>query len=150
MLLPHSALTALSSALFCWRRLAGYKFCYVQQRVIPRSQEGIGSWIGILNFVAYMGVTVTCYIAIFIFHDLHSASHFQLLLTFVIAERAVGIFKFAIEAFLSSKSVAQQRIEEYNEDVLDAVLSKDTAEVAVPKGKRAHLQNGSASAASGP
>ena len=56
----------------------------------------------------------------------------------------MGIFKFAIEAFLSSKSVAQQRIEEYNEDawapspglvsetlrfralaqVLDAVLSK--------------------------
>lgn len=137
-------------ASFPLKRLAGYKFCYVQQRVIPRSQEGIGSWIGILNFVAYMGVTITCYIAIFIFHVEH-ADQLQMLMTFIVAERAVGIFKFAIEAFLSSKSVSQQRIEEYNEDVLDVVLSKDTAAVAVPKGKRSHVSKSAASsAASGP
>lgn len=44
------------------KRLVAYQFCYGYQRIIPRIQEGIGSWSAILNFVAYMGVTVTAYI----------------------------------------------------------------------------------------
>lgn len=48
---------------FPMKRLVAYQFCYGYQRIIPRIQEGVGSWSAILNFVAYMGVTVTAYIA---------------------------------------------------------------------------------------
>ncbi|CAE6931165.1 Ano10 [Symbiodinium natans] len=127
-------------AAFPLKRLIGYKHCYIHQRVIPRVQEGIGAWSSILNVVAYIGVTVTCYIVVFIY-NVGGSSNFRMLLIFVLAERALMLFKFAVESFLSAKSVAHLRIEEYNDDVLDMVLSKDQV-VEVPKGRRERYHGG--------
>ncbi|CAE7242381.1 lkhA [Symbiodinium sp. CCMP2592] len=120
-------------AAFPLKRLAGYKLCYAHQRTIPRVQEGIGSWESILTFLAYAGVTVTCYIVVFIF-NIWDLTFCQSMLGFVIAERAIGGFKFVVEGFFGAKSVAQKRIEEHNDDVLDEILAKDHEPEKIERG----------------
>lgn len=120
---------------FPMKRLVAYQFCYGYQRIIPRIQEGIGSWSAILNFVAYMGVTVTAYIVVFIYNLGHTGLSTQVI-TFVIAERAIVIVKYLIESFLGAKSIEQQRIEEHNDDVLDEVLEKVQSAEKVHSGTR--------------
>mmetsp|Transcript_24607 Transcript_24607/g.55391 ORF Transcript_24607/g.55391 Transcript_24607/m.55391 type:complete len:755 (-) Transcript_24607:121-2385(-) len=117
-------------ANFPLKRLSAYKFCFAYRRVIPRAQEGIGSWSPILNFLAYAGVMVTTYIVIFVFH-LGSLSFTKCLLAFLVIEHLMAALKFAIDGFLGKKSVAHQRVDEYNDDVLDDVLDAAMKKAAV-------------------
>ena len=56
-------------SVICWvvqfpfKKLIAYKVSYAHQRVIPRLEEGIGAFRPIMAFIAYMGVTLTCYTA---------------------------------------------------------------------------------------
>lgn len=52
------------------KRLLAYKISYAHQRVIPRVEEGIGAWRSIMNFIAYIGVTCTCYIVTWLWLEL--------------------------------------------------------------------------------
>ena len=60
--------TCPSTSILCFisnfpiKRLLAYKVSYARQRPVPKVEEGIGAWRSILTFVAYMGVTCTCYI----------------------------------------------------------------------------------------
>ena len=60
--LPHQHPSCASFPTFqsnaCWLT----KVSYARQRPVPKVEEGIGAWRSILTFVAYMGVTCTCYI----------------------------------------------------------------------------------------
>ena len=105
------------------KRLTAYKLCFAKQRVIPRVQHGIGSWSYILYFLAYVGATSTCYIVMFLF-DSWDLSPCQCVLAFVFAERVVWALQFVVHSLLGAKSVAQKRIEEYNDNVLEAVLER--------------------------
>eukprot|EP00490_Sorites_sp_Unknown_P006212 CAMPEP_0114641138 /NCGR_PEP_ID=MMETSP0191-20121206/2088_1 /TAXON_ID=126664 /ORGANISM="Sorites sp." /LENGTH=87 /DNA_ID=CAMNT_0001853141 /DNA_START=171 /DNA_END=434 /DNA_ORIENTATION=+ len=86
-----------------------------------------------MNFVAYMGVTCTCYIVIFVFHIDHTHEVYQFepwnlatkVIVFVLTERALMILKKALEGLMGSKTVAQLRIQEHNEEVLTKVLEGD-------------------------
>jgi len=112
---------------FPTKRLTAYKLCYARQRVIPRLQHGVGSWFSILRFLAYVGATSTCYIVMFLF-DSWDLSPCQSVLAFVFAERVVWALQFIVHSFLGAKSVAQKRIEEYNDSVLEAVLERHAHE----------------------
>jgi len=125
-------------AAFPLKRLCAYKFCFAFRRVIPRVQEGIGSWSPILNFLAYAGVTVTTYTAIFVFH-IQPGSFSESLIWFMAVERGIAALKFAIAEFLGSKSVAHQRIDEYNDDVLDNVLDIKKKSAALPDGRKSRV-----------
>ncbi|CAE7637973.1 ANO5 [Symbiodinium sp. CCMP2592] len=109
------------------KRLTAYKLCFAKQRVIPRVQHGVGSWSSILHFLAYVGATSTCYIVMFLF-DSWDLSPCQSVLAFVFAERVVWALQFVVHSFLGAKSVAQKRIEEHNDNVLEAVLERHTHE----------------------
>ena len=62
-------MTCPSMSVLCWvaqfplKWLVAYKVSYAHQRVIPQLEEGIGAWRPIMAFIAYMGVTMTCYTA---------------------------------------------------------------------------------------
>ncbi|CAE7364594.1 ANO5 [Symbiodinium pilosum] len=114
---------------FVVKRLLAYKLCYAHRRVLPRVEEGIGSWNSILIFIAYMGVTCTCYIVFFVFNLENLPFKIQLI-AFILSERAMMALKYAMERFLGSKTVAQLRVEEHNEEVLDRVLQKTDVESA--------------------
>lgn len=120
--------TCPSMSILCFfvtfpiKRLLAYKISYAHQRVIPRVEEGIGAWRSIMNFIAYIGVTCTCYIVIFVFSIEHM-DFASKLLVFILSERALMGLKWVMETFMGTKTVAQLRAEEHNEKVLDKVLN---------------------------
>ena len=57
---PSDATRGLTGSMSCG---AQRRFSYVQKRVIPIITVGIGSWALILNFLAFLGVTSTSFIA---------------------------------------------------------------------------------------
>lgn len=71
-----------------------------------------------------MGVTCTCYIVIFVF-NIEKMSLATKLIVFILAERVLMALKKALEGLMGSKTVAQLRIQEHNEQVLDKVLNGD-------------------------
>jgi len=117
---------------FVIKKLMAYKICYAHQRVIPRVEEGIGSWSHILTFIAYIGVTVTCYIVFFVF-NFEDLSFKYKLIAFILSEKAMMALKRAMEGFFGDKTVAQMRVEEHNEEVLDRVLGKHTDPNGAPQ-----------------
>ncbi|CAE7334670.1 unnamed protein product [Symbiodinium natans] len=116
--------------ILCWlnnfivKRLLAYKISYAHRRVIPRVEEGIGSWSNILSFIAYSGVTCTCYIVFFVFDFIHLSFKWKLI-AFILSEKAMMALKYGMEGFFGAKMVAQLRVEEHNEEVLDLVLAKN-------------------------
>lgn len=122
--------TCPSMSIMCFfsnfpiKRLLAYKVSYARQRAVPRVEEGIGAWRAIMSFIAYMGVTCTCYIVIFVF-NIEKMSLATKLILFILAERVLMALKKAMEGLMGSKTVAQLRIQEHNEEVLDKVLNGD-------------------------
>eukprot|EP00434_Breviolum_minutum_P038410 symbB.v1.2.034070.t1/scaffold4254.1/size42344/4 len=122
--------TCPSTSILCFisnfpiKRLLAYKVSYARQRPVPKVEEGIGAWRSILTFVAYMGVTCTCYIVIFIF-NIEKMDLATKLIVFILAERVLMALKKALEGMMGYKTVAQLRIQEHNEEVLDRVLIGD-------------------------
>ncbi|CAJ1335971.1 unnamed protein product [Effrenium voratum] len=113
--------------MFCFvanlalKKLLAFRFSFAQQRVVPQIDTGLDAWMWILQFLAYAGVTCSCYIVIFMFLD-DKVNLASKLLLFILSERAMGAVKMCLDSSLGKKSVAQQRIEECNEDVLELLL----------------------------
>merc|ERR1711988_524705 len=86
------------------KRLLAYKLSYAYQRPDPRGAEGIGAWDSIIVLLSYMGVTMNCYIAVFIFEPIAS-----------------------FEPALGEKSLQEHRIEEYHEDTNETIMEDRNA-----------------------
>eukprot|EP00913_Durusdinium_trenchii_P029707 g27842.t2 len=114
------------------KRLLAFRFSFSQKRVVPIITHGLGSWELILNFIAYIGVTLTCYIVIFAYNSLDLEDFRTQLLLFIAIERAVAVLKLMLTLVFGEKSLAQERIEEQNEEVLELI-------VAIPAGASAAL-----------
>jgi len=54
------------------KRLLAYKLSYAYQRPDPRGEEGIGAWEEIIAVLSYMGVTMNCYIGVFVYEPIAS------------------------------------------------------------------------------
>ncbi|CAE7269510.1 unnamed protein product, partial [Symbiodinium sp. CCMP2456] len=81
-------------ANFPIKKLIAFKFSYGLRRVVPQTQDGIGSWAGILRFVTFIGITLTCYVEVFVYNvsfmgiwDLSAMGPGLQLFTFVVVER---------------------------------------------------------------
>jgi len=114
---------------FVIKKLTAFKYAYAYQRVTPNVQEGIGSWAHVIQFVTYIGITCTCFIVIFVY-NVGDFDLSQKLILFIIGERVLVVLKKGMEAAFGAKTVAQMRIEEYNEDVIDVLLPRATKPAA--------------------
>ncbi|CAJ1379765.1 unnamed protein product [Effrenium voratum] len=113
---------------FPLKRLLAYRFSFAQQRTIPTMCTGVGSWASILSFLAYIGVTCTCYIVIFCLHNFASEGIKWKLIYFIVGERLLQVLKLILDASVGEKCVAQQRIEECNDDAVDLILHPHLAQ----------------------
>lgn len=118
-------------ANFPIKKLTAFKFSYGLRRVVPQTQDGIGSWAGILRFVTFIGITLTCYVEVFVYNvsfmsiwDLSAMGPGIQLFTFVLLERAFVALKMAVEGFMGHKTVMHYRIEEYNDQVIDKLIPR--------------------------
>ncbi|CAK9044383.1 unnamed protein product [Durusdinium trenchii] len=107
------------------KRLLAFRFSFSQKRVVPIITHGLGSWELILNFIAYIGVTLTCYIVIFAYNSLDLEDFRTQLLLFIAIERAVAVLKLMLTLVFGEKSLAQERIEEQNEEVLELIVASE-------------------------
>ncbi|CAJ1442289.1 unnamed protein product [Effrenium voratum] len=98
------------------KQLLAYKYSFARKRAIPRGAEGIGSWNSILRFVAYAGVTCTCYIVVFVYNIEAADTMRCTFLCFVISEHVLMLLKLAIGKFIGSKTFSQLRAEEMSEE----------------------------------
>jgi len=123
-------------ANFPIKKLTAFKFSYGLRRVVPQTQDGIGAWAGILRFLTFIGITLTCYVEVFVYNvsfmsvwDLSAMGPGIQLFTFVLVERAFVALKMAIEGFMGHKTVMHYRIEEYNDQVIDKLIPRSMPEM---------------------
>merc|ERR1711988_767965 len=112
------------------KRLLAYKLSYAYQRPDPRGAEGIGAWDSIIVLLSYMGVTMNCYIAVFIFEPIASFEPQSKFIIFILAEHALIVVKTNFEAALGEKSLQEHRIEEYHEDTNETIMEDRNALIA--------------------
>jgi len=112
------------------KRLLAYKLSYAYQRPDPRGAEGIGAWESIIFLLSYMGVTMNCYIAVFIFEPIASFETHSKFIIFILAEHVLICVKTVFEAALGEQSLQERRIEEYHEDTNETIMEARNAHIA--------------------
>jgi len=114
------------------KRLTAYKLSYACQRPDPKGAEGIGAWEPVLSILSYAGVSVNCYIAVFLYEPIASWNPYSKFLTFIAAEHVLIALKLTIETMVGDKSLEEKRIEEYHDDTLEVITESI---IGIKKGK---------------
>jgi Ca2+-binding EF-hand superfamily protein len=92
-------------------RTSGLKFCSGFQRPVSKSQQGIGSWLSVMNILGFLAVLTNASMITFVGSQdarrngletrgfIQRTQHFQLWLTFVVVEHFVLLLRALIPAF---------------------------------------------------
>jgi len=101
---------------------------YAWRRPNPSGAEGIGSWKEIQTLLSWIGVAFNVYLGVFTTPLCDGLSNMQKLMIFVSVEHAIFALKLIIERAMGNKKLAQQRIEEHHDLVLDRILTQQDSE----------------------
>jgi len=112
------------------KRLLAYKLSYAYQRPDPRGAEGIAAWEQIISALSYMGVTLNCYIAVFVLEPIASWETHHKFIAFILAEHVLIVMKTIFESMLGEKSLEELRIYEYHEDSHESIMEARHSEMA--------------------
>lgn len=103
-------------------KLLAYRMTSVNRRSVPRGQEGIGAWYGIICTVCYIAVAVNVGMACFTMHPIIDHPLAFRLGMFILLEHLMLFLMFFVQAATSEKALAQEEADAFNESVTDEIM----------------------------
>lgn len=119
-----SAVSPLLALLGCCSnfleiRLLAYRMLRIYQRPVPRGQEGIGPWQGVVSVISNIGMVTNAALLVFVMRPLAKMDWPIRLAVFIVMEHTLGALHFIAGVILPQKSITQEAIEERNHQVED-------------------------------
>lgn len=111
---------------FPFKRMLAYKLSYIYQRPSPFGAEGIGAGEEMITVLSWLGVVFNAYLVIFVSPLCEHMSFETKMCYFVAAEHCLLVLKVVIDAALGPKSMAQRRIEEHQDRVIERILQENS------------------------
>jgi hypothetical protein len=124
-------------------RVHAFRFLRVVRRPLPRGQEGIGAWQGIMQLLAYLACVTSVGLVIFAMKPLKSEDSSTKIKYFLIAEHAMIGLVSVSRAIMPEKSVNQELIVEAHEAAESKIFAADSAPVKTAVGSIKCLRPGS-------
>jgi len=130
---PFLSFMALVSTLVKTRVIA-FGLCRVTRRPTPQGQEGIGAWLLIVKFLAYVSCVTSVGLLIFSLHPLKDLGTTVKLGSFIISEHAMIALMFVIGMTIPRKSLSDELILEHHCKAEDLILASESRPVEAKGG----------------
>jgi len=112
-------------------KLLAYRMTSVNQRSVPRGQEGIGAWYSIIKAVCFIAVAVNVGMAVFTMHPFIDQPRDFRLASFIALEHLMLFLMFLVQSATLEKTLAEGEADAYNEAHMDELLGDKDAKVKV-------------------